>query len=304
MSSTPRPTTSDPLLILAFDQRGWLSNTLWGMGTTEKVTGERAQVMTDVKTLVADGLLAAARPRPGNAGVLVDPEFGTPALDRTHAAGDVTLCVPIERNNREVLELEDEWRETLDRYQPQYAKLLIWHNPDSDTGKLAEQLRRLATVYHELEERGQPTLLEILQPPTDDQLASVDGDKSRYDRELRPKLMIQAIEQINDAGVFPNVWKLEGLHDEHQASEVLDAARARAPHPTDAVVLGRNAPDEQVDAWVTDAARAGFAGFAIGRSIWWNAAHQWLENQLARAEAVEAIATRYSRFVNVYLSAL
>lgn len=301
---TRRPSTTDPLLVLAFDQRGWLSSTLWAMGTTEPVTGDRAQVMTDVKTLVADGLLAAKRPRNGTAGILVDTEFGTPALDRAHATDGITLCLPIEKNNREVLELEEDWRESLDRYQPEYAKLLIWHNPGGDTDQLKEQLDRLGKVYHELDERGQPSLLEILQPPTDEQLASVNGDKERFDQEIRPRLMVQAIEQCHGAGVFPHVWKLEGLHEEAAYREVLDAARAGVPHPTDAVVLGRNAPDAQVDAWVTDAARAGFAGFAIGRSIWWEAARRWLDGEHDRDAAVANIAQRYERFVDVYLEAV
>lgn len=300
---TRRPTTSDPLLILAFDQRGWLSNTLWGMGTTETVTGDRAQVMTDIKSLVADGLLAASRPSSGHPGILVDTEFGTPALDRAHAAADVTMCLPIEKNNRDVLELEDDWRESLDHYHPEYAKLLIWHNPGGDPDQLAEQLDRLGKVHRELEERGQPSLVEILQPPTQEQLASVNGDHDRYDREVRPRLMVEAIEQCHRAGVFPHVWKLEGLHDEAQYRDVLDAARADAPHPTDAVVLGRNAPDAQVDAWITDAARGGFAGFAIGRSIWWEAARSWLDGEHDRDVAVAQIAERYERFVGVYLDA-
>lgn len=302
-TATPELTPDHPLMILAFDQRGWLSNALWDMDPAAPVTGERATVMEEVKSLVGDGMLAASAPAQGTVGMLVDSEFGTPALDAAAPRDDVALCIPLERNNRPVLELEPDCWETLDKYQPAYAKLLIWHNPDSDPNPLQRQLRELQDVSAELQTRGQAWILEILQPPTDAQLSSVNGDRERYDDEVRPDLMVETISQIHDVDVYPDVWKLEGLSSVPATERVVDAMRQDSPGPVHAVVLGRNAPDEAVDDWLTTAARGGFAGFAIGRSIWWEPAKRWLDGDDGRATAVAGIAARYERFTDVYLTA-
>lgn len=293
-----------PLLVLAFDQRGWLSSTLWGADPAAPIVGECARVLEDIKTLVAEGLLASPRPVGARAGVLVDPEFGEAALEAVSGVVGVETCVAIERNNRPVLELEDGWREQLGRFRPAYAKVLVWDNPGDDRASLNRQLEVLVQLSVELEERGQPWLLEVLQPPTDDQLASVDGDHERYDLMLRPRLLVETIERYRSAGVEPDLWKLEGHPDVAECRVLLDAVTEGARRPVNIVVLGRNGPDEQVDRWLEAAAQAGFAGFAVGRSIWWEAAKKWLDGDVEREQAVGMIAARYQRFCDVYLAAI
>ena len=49
------------------------------------------------------------------------------------------------------------------------------------------------------------------------------------------------------------------------------------------MVLGRGASTEKVDQWLEAAAGVdGFVGFAIGRSIWWDALKGWLNEELER----------------------
>jgi 5-dehydro-2-deoxygluconokinase len=67
------------------------------------------------------------------------------------------------------------------------------------------------------------------------------------------------------------------------------------------VLLGRGASDEKVDHWLQQAAPVeGFIGFAIGRSIWWDALKGFLEEGLDRRAAAEQIADNYLRFIKVY----
>jgi 5-dehydro-2-deoxygluconokinase len=67
------------------------------------------------------------------------------------------------------------------------------------------------------------------------------------------------------------------------------------------VLLGRGASDEKVDEWLRVAAPVeGFIGFAIGRSIWWDALKGFLEERLDRRKAAEQIADNYLRFIKVY----
>jgi myo-inositol catabolism protein IolC len=67
------------------------------------------------------------------------------------------------------------------------------------------------------------------------------------------------------------------------------------------VVLGRGANDEKVDHWLRQGAPVeGYAGFAIGRTIWWDALKGYLDGDLERAAAASQIAEKYLRFVQVY----
>jgi 5-dehydro-2-deoxygluconokinase len=138
-------------------------------------------------------------------------------------------------------------------------------------------------------------------PATDEQLASVDGDSDRYDAELRPELMRRAIEETQDFGCEVDIWKIEGV-DAREDAEML-ARQTRTGEGREGVVcvlLGRGASDEKVDHWLRQAAPVeGFIGFAIGRSIWWDALKSFLDGGDRRASA-EQIADNYQRFIKVY----
>jgi 5-dehydro-2-deoxygluconokinase len=141
----------------------------------------------------------------------------------------------------------------------------------------------------------------VLVPATDGQLAQVDGDSDRYDAELRPELMRRTIEAIQDAGIEVDVWKIEGVDASEDAAMLAEQTRAGGRDGVKCVLLGRGASTEKVDQWLRVAAPVeGFIGFAIGRSIWWDALKGYLENGLERSNASSQIADNYLRFVQVY----
>jgi 5-dehydro-2-deoxygluconokinase len=141
-----------------------------------------------------------------------------------------------------------------------------------------------------------------LVPATDEQLAKVDDDSDRYDAELRPELMRRAIETIQNAGIEVDIWKIEGVDEREDASVLAEQTRSGPGRKgVVCVVLGRGASTEKVDHWLQAAAPVdGFVGFAIGRSIWWDALKGFLENGLAREAAADQIAENYLRFARIY----
>jgi myo-inositol catabolism protein IolC len=67
------------------------------------------------------------------------------------------------------------------------------------------------------------------------------------------------------------------------------------------VLLGRGASDEKVEHWLQQAAGVeGFIGFAIGRSIWWDALKGFLGGDLERQAAADQIADKYLNFIRIY----
>jgi 5-dehydro-2-deoxygluconokinase len=175
-------------------------------------------------------------------------------------------------------------------------------NPDGDAEMNERQLGRLKELSDWLHEHDRLFLFELLVPATDDQLESVGGDTDRYDAELRPELMRRAIEQIQDYGIEVDVWKIEGVDERKDAEMLVRQTRSgEGRESVTSVLLGRGASDEKVDHWLQQAAPVeGFIGFAIGRSIWWDALKGFLDGNLERKAAAEQIADNYLRFIKVY----
>jgi 5-dehydro-2-deoxygluconokinase len=166
----------------------------------------------------------------------------------------------------------------------------------------ARQLERLKTLADWLHSHDRRFLFELLVPATEAQLASVGGDQDRYDAELRPELMRRTIEEVQNFGIEVDVWKIEGVDDRADAERLAEQSRTGSGRENvTCVVLGRGASTAKVEHWLEEAAPVeGFVGFAIGRSIWWDALKGYLDKSLAREQAATLIADNYLHFVEVY----
>ena len=153
-----------------------------------------------------------------------------------------------------------------------------------------------------LHENDRKFLFELLVPATDAQLQQVGGDDDRYDSELRPELMRRAIETIQATGIEVDIWKIEGVEDGDDAAMLAEQRRSGSGRENvKCVVLGRGASTDKVDRWLQAAAPVeGFVGFAIGRSIWWDALKGFLDGGVPREQAAGQIADNYLRFTKVY----
>jgi myo-inositol catabolism protein IolC len=236
-------------------------------------------------------------------GVLVDEQFGSdiPKLAREHG---LKLAQPVEKSGQEEFDFqygEDFGQHILDN-DPDFSKVLVRLNPDGDAEMNKRQLGRLKELADWLHEHDRKFLFELLVPAEDSQLERVGGDSDRYDAELRPELMRRAIEQIQDFGIEVDIWKIEGVDAQEDAEMLIKQTRTgEGREGVTSVLLGRGASDEKVDEWLKVAAPVeGFIGFAIGRSIWWDALKGFLEEGLDRKAAAEQIADNYLRFIKVY----
>jgi 5-dehydro-2-deoxygluconokinase len=294
------------LYILAFDHRGSFQKKMFGIQGDP--TPEDTETIADAKRLIFEGMeLAVERGvDPAATGVLVDEQFGSDIPERARKEG-LKLAMPVEKSGQEEFDFQygADFGEHIERFDVDFAKVLVRYNPEGDAEMNERQLGRLKELADWLHEHGRKFLFELLVPAEPAQLESVGGDTDRYDAELRPALMKQAIENIQGFGVEVDVWKIEGV-DSREDAEML-AEQTRAGEGREGVVcvlLGRGASDAKVDHWLRQAAPVeGFVGFAIGRSIWWNALKGFLDGDLDRAAAAEKVADNYLRFVKVYEAA-
>ena len=113
--------------------------------------------------------------------------------------------------------------------------------------------------------------------------------------------MARAIEQFQDAGVEPDVWKIEGLDHHEDCERIVAAARRDGRTRVGCIILGRGEEDQKVREWLTTAAAVpGFIGFAVGRTSFWGPLVEWRANKICRADAVDEIARRYREFVKIF----
>ena len=292
------------LYILAFDHRGSFQKQWFGI-EGDPDAAETARI-ADGKALIFEGLEQALGEvgDPAMAGGLVDEEFGEPnrVPERIAAAG-MTLAMPVEKSGQPEFDFEygDAFGDHIERFDPDYVKVLVRYNPGADAELNRRQADRLRRLSEWLAERERRLLFELLVPATDEQLAEAGGDRGRYDLELRPSLMLDTIAAFQDAGVEAAVWKIEGLDRREDCERVVAQCRAGGRDDVECVLLGRGAERDAVERWLATAAGVdGFVGFAIGRSIWGEPLSGFLDGSLARDEAAKRIADNYLGFWRVY----
>jgi len=290
------------LYILAFDHRGSFQKKFFGIDG--EPDSEQTAIIADAKHLIFEGLLqaASAGTDASATGVLVDEQFGSSVPAEARERG-FKLAMPAERSGQPLFDFQygDDFGEHIERFDPDFTKVLVRYNPDGDPVGNGEQRVNLKRLSDWLQAHERKFLFELLVPAEDAQLQSVGGDGSRYDAELRPELMRRTIAEIQDAGIEVDIWKIEGVDERSDCEMLVAQARTGGRDGVTCVVLGRGAEDAKVDHWLVQAAPVdGFIGFAIGRSIWWDPLKAYVDGKIERAAGARKIAETYLRFVAVY----
>jgi myo-inositol catabolism protein IolC len=292
-----------PLYILPFDHRGSFQTKMFGWQSplSDAQTAEIALA----KKVIYDGFLAALAggvPRE-KAGILVDEQFGAAILRDATSKNIVTAC-PAEKSGQDEFDFEygEDFARHVEAFDPTFCKVLVRYNPEGDRALNRRQAARLKRLSDFLAARGHSRFMfELLVPAEKMQFDSLGGDKKAYDLELRPRLMVEAIQELQDRGVNPDLWKVEGLDRREDCQHVVTAARAGGRHNVGCIVLGRGEDDRKVREWLGIAATVpGFIGFAIGRTVFWNPLVAWRSKQATRDRTVAEIARRYREFLDLF----
>ncbi|HKQ72126.1 MAG TPA: DUF2090 domain-containing protein [Blastocatellia bacterium] len=294
-----------PLYILPFDHRSSFELKMFGWG--EDLTPEQTAQIAAAKQVIYDGFKAAieAGVPKEKAGILVDEQFGA-AILRDAAARSYMFAYPVEKSGLEEFEFEygEGFAKHIEAFNPTFCKVLVRYNPEGDQALNRRQAARLKRLSEYLRTES-PSLFmfELLVPAEKAQLDRARGDKKKYDMEFRPRLMVQAIHELQDAGVEPDVWKVEGLDRRENCEKVVAAARRGDRDKVGCIVLGRGEDDQKVREWLKTAAGVpGFIGFAVGRTSFWYPLVDLRAKKITREDAVAEIARRYREFVDIFES--
>ena len=292
-----------PLYVLPFDHRGSFQTKMFGWKGA--LTEEQTAQIAATKQVIYDGFkaaVAAGVPKE-KAGILVDEQFGAAILRDAAKNGYSTAC-PAEKSGQDEFDFEygEDFAKHIEAFHPTFCKVLVRYNPEGDKTLNQRQAARLKRLGDYVHGPGKCLFMfELLVPAEKAQLDRVKGDNKAYDLEVRPGLMVQAIQQLQDAGVEADVWKIEGLDRREDCQKVVVAARRNGRSKVGCIVLGRGEDDRKVREWLTTAAVvAGFIGFAVGRTTFWDPLVDWRDQKTTREAAVAEIARRYREWVDIF----
>jgi myo-inositol catabolism protein IolC len=292
-----------PLYILPFDHRGSFQTKMFGWKGA--LTAEQTAEIAAAKQVIYDAFKHAvsAGVAKDKAGILVDEQFGA-AILRDAAKNGYITAGPAEKSGQDEFDFEygADFAQHIEAFNPTFCKVLVRYNPEGDPTLNQRQAGRLKRLSDYLHSKGKSRFMfELLVPAEQGQLDRVKGDKKKYDLEIRPGLMVQAIQQLQDAGVEADVWKIEGLERREDCVKVVEAARRNGRAKVGCIVLGRGEDDKKVREWLATAAHVpGFIGFAVGRTTFWDPLVDWRANKVTREAAVAEISRRYREWVAIF----
>ena len=292
------------LYLLPFDHRQSYVKSLFKL--EPPLSAVQVARVSDSKQLIYEGFVSAIEMGVPHAagGIFVDEEFGADILRDARQRGFVT-ALSTEHSGAEEFEFEygAEFARHIEGFDPTFAKALVRYNVEGDEDLNQRQAGRLKQLSDHCKRSQRRFMFELLVPATEAQLLRLGGDKDAYDRDLRPTLMQEAIRTLHNAGVEPDVWKVEGLAQRGDCERVVVAARWGGRAAVGCIVLGRGADEAQVHRWLVTAAGVdGFIGFAVGRTTFWDALVGWQAQTLTRVEAVARIAGRLREWIDTFES--
>lgn len=291
-------------MILAFDHRASFIEKMFGIKGRQPTREERKEI-SEYKKMIFEGFKAALKKGVPKdiAGLLVDEEFGSVILKEAKKSG-LTFAMPVEKSGQDEFDFEysENYPMHIDQFDPTLVKVLVRYNPEGDTMMNKRQIIRLRGLSDFLQSIRKPFLFELIVPATKEQLSKLGEAKEVYDRELRPKLMVEAIRQIQEGGVEPTIWKLEGVEKVADAKAVVKAAQ-RDGRKTAVITLGRGESKAKVQEWLKVGAKIpGIIGFAVGRTIFWEPLAEHKAEKISKAEAIEGVAQNYANFANLWMN--
>jgi myo-inositol catabolism protein IolC len=297
-----------PLFVQPFDHRGSFFKKFFHLGGPPQIQAVEDQVSAVVraKTLIYRGLLQAIDMGvdPATVGILIDAQFGGNIIVDAKARG-IPVAVCTEKSGQPVFDFEygGRWTDHIRFFAPDMVKCLVRYHPKDDPVANREQatrLKMLSDYIHSTDDCH--FMFELLVPATTDEDKAAGAD---YDTQVRPGLMVEAIRELQELGVEPDVWKIEGLDRREDAEAVAEQARS-GDHRADVgcVILGRGSDAAQVHKWLAVAAPVdGFIGFAVGRTNFSEPLKKFLADPSQEAAAVAEIASNYKGCVDAWLAA-
>lgn len=279
--STTRRRDISKLMALAIDHRAQL----------EDMAGDDPDKLARISDFKVLAVRAAERVAAGRDGfgMLLDDKYGRDALYAASALPGFWIAKPIEMPGSRPLQFEftqDLGSRLIDWPVDHCIKVLCFYHPDDPQDLRAQQIAKLRAAYDAARKIGRELLVEII--------SSKHG-------AMRDDTVSTALVEIYDAGIKPDWWKLEPLGSAAAWAAVDAVIADRDPYCRGVVLLGLDAPVHELEAGFAKAKSAkSVKGFAVGRTIFADAARHWLQGSIDDDEAISEMANRFAALVDIW----
>ncbi|PXA94431.1 5-dehydro-2-deoxygluconokinase [Caulobacter sp. D4A] len=279
--ATTRDRVYDELTVLAVDHRSQFLDLI-------AETGGDPERIPHFKALALRAVQAVAGGDESRFGLLLDGRFGFDALAQA-ADHDYWIARPIELPKSRPLEFEssaDVATELVEWPANQIVKCLVFYHPDDEVELRERQERQLLRLFDACRKTRHELLLELILPP------GMQSDSRTVARGVR---------RLYDLGIRPDWWKLEPLTDPAAWREIEIAIRENDPLCRGVVLLGLSAPEaELVASFEVVAPFPIVKGFAVGRTIFYDVARDWLAGRIDDEAAVAALVSKFKVLVDAW----
>jgi myo-inositol catabolism protein IolC len=294
----------EKLFILPFDHRSSFAK-LFGFTNPELSSGEK-EIISRAKEIIYVAFKKALEQEipKEQAAILIDEEYGNKIIrDAKNCGYNVILATEKSGQKELAFEYEDDFTKHIEKYKPQIVKALIHYNPNDDPLSKMRQQQKLGILNEYCHKNSYKFLLEILISPTDSQLRSVNGNCSSYDTQIRPNLTVKAIEELQAAGIEPDIWKIEGMENEDNYKIVSLQTRKEGRDNVGIVILGRAENQNNVEKWIMSGRKIkGIIGFAVGRTIFWEPLTEYKNGKIEKEKVIKIISNNFLHFYHIFVN--
>ncbi|MGO4284634.1 2-deoxy-5-keto-D-gluconate 6-phosphate aldolase domain-containing protein, partial [Bosea sp. TAB14] len=167
-------------------------------------------------------------------------------------------------------------------------KCLCFYHPDDAPELKREQQEKLRGLFEAARKVGRELLVEII--------AGKNGP-------LGSDTVARALEELYALGIKPDWWKLEPQSSPAAWTAIEKTIARHDPWCRGVLLLGLDAPAEELEAGFAATASAPIVkGFAVGRTIFMNAAEGWLSGKLDDEAAIADMAGRFEALTGLWLA--
>ncbi|MCX4025944.1 5-dehydro-2-deoxygluconokinase [Endozoicomonas sp. SM1973] len=279
--TTRHPVNWDEVCALAFDHRKQFVEMVNETGTKDNKIAVLKKLLLKATQLGAD---KASLTTPG---VLIDDTFGRAALNEV-SGKDWWVGRPVELPGSRPVNLEGKTSigSRLVSWPSEHiVKCLVFYHPDDELTLRHQQEQQVISLYEDCCASGHEFLLEVIPPK---------------DLQVNDDTIPRALKRFYNLGVYPDWWKLPPQSGQTW-QQVQQLITNRAPHCRGVVILGLDSPvNELKKGFKTAAAYPIVKGFAVGRSIFAEAARQWLKEVITDEQFIELVANNYQQLIDVW----
>ncbi|WP_421762008.1 bifunctional 5-dehydro-2-deoxygluconokinase/5-dehydro-2-deoxyphosphogluconate aldolase [Devosia sp.] len=252
----------------------------------EDIAGDQLGRIPAFKVLAVKAASEVAAGRDGF-GMLLDDKYGRDALFA--APKNFWIGRPIELPGSRPLQFEfsqDLGSRLIEWPVDHCVKVLCFYHPDDPAELKTEQAEKLTAAYEGARKVGRDILIEII--------ASKAGP-------VDDTTVAHALGELYAAGLKPDWWKLEAQPSAAAWEKIDQVIEANDPLCRGVVLLGLEAPEaELARGFAAAKGSRTVRGFAVGRTLFADAAKAWFAGKMSDEAAVADMAARFRRLVGIW----